>query len=376
VSCTTPESLRQLQTASIGHGAVLSACGVIETSVAREDGAVPTPAEVLDVDGYEVRITNPNKVFFPKLGFTKLDLVNYYLSVMPAALVGCHHRPSTLYRWPNGVDAPDDAFYQKRVPDKGRPEWLHTSTVKFPSGRSAEMLAVEDAAHVAWAINLGCMDLNPWPVRTNDVDHPDELRVDLDPTPEIPFSDARDVALVAREVIEEHGLKGFPKTSGKRGIHIFCRIEPRWGFREVRKAALALAREVEQRAGGVATTAWWKEERRGVFVDYNQNARDRTMACAYSVRPVPDARVSAPLGWDEVADVEPEDLTVLTVPERFRNVGDPGAAIDDVAGSLEPLFELAARQESSGLGEAPLPPHFPKEAGEPPRVMPSRRRQR
>ena len=335
---------------------------------------MPTPAEVLDVDGFDVRITNPEKIFFPQLGFTKLDLAKYYLSVMPAALVGCHHRPSTLYRWPNGVDAPDDAFYQKRVPVKGRPEWLRTSTVKFPSGRSAEMLAVEDAAHVVWAVNLGCLDLNPWPVRTKDVDHPDELRVDLDPTPEIPFSDARDVALIARGVIEDYGLVGFPKTSGKRGIHIYIRIEPRWGFREVRRAALALAREVERRAEGIATTAWWKEERRGVFVDYNQNARDRTIACAYSVRPVPDARVSTPLAWDEVATVEPTDLNVLTVPDRYKSIGDPGAAIDDKAGSLEPLFELSDQQESAGLGEAPLPPHFPKEENEPPRVMPSRRR--
>jgi bifunctional non-homologous end joining protein LigD len=337
---------------------------------------VPTPAEILDVDGFDVRITNPEKVFFPKLGLTKLDLVKYYLSVMPGALMGCRKRPSTLYRWPNGVEAPEDAFYQKRVPVKGRPEWLRTATVKFPSGRSAEMIAIEDAAHLVWAINLGCLDLNPWPVRANDVDHPDELRVDLDPTPDVPFADARDVALIARQVLEDYELTGFPKTSGKRGIHIYVRIQPRWGFREVRRAALALAREVERRAEGVATTAWWKEERHGVFVDYNQNARDRTIASAYSVRPVAEARVSTPLAWDEVADVEPGDFTVLTVPERFKRIGDPGAAIDDLAGDLEPLFELSEKQESAGLGEAPLPPHFPKEAGEPPRVMPSRRRQR
>jgi bifunctional non-homologous end joining protein LigD len=347
-----------------------------QTCAARLDGGMPTPAEVLQVDGLDVRVTNPRKVFFPQLAFTKLDLVHYYLSVMPGALVGCHRRPTTLYRWPNGVDAPDDAFYQKRVPDKGRPEWLRTVIVKFPSGRSAEMLAVEDGAHLVWAINLGCLDINPWPVRAADVDHPDELRVDLDPTPGIPFSDARDVALLAREVIEEHDLIAFPKTSGKRGIHIYIRIEPAWGFKEVRRAALALAREVEQRAGGIATTAWWKEERRGVFVDYNQNARDRTIASAYSVRPVADARVSAPLKWDEVADVEPEDLTVLTVPGRFADIGDPGSEIDASAGSLQSLLDLSARQEDAGLGEAPLPPHFPKEEGEPRRVMPSRRRQR
>ncbi|MDP9224438.1 MAG: DNA polymerase domain-containing protein [Actinomycetota bacterium] len=337
---------------------------------------MPAPVEVVAVDGLEVRITNPGKVFFPQIGFTKLDLVQYYLRVMPGALVGCCRRPTTLYRWPNGVDAPDDAFYQKRVPDKGRPEWLRTVTVKFPSGRSADMLAVEDAAHLLWAINLGCLDINPWPIRVSDVDHPDELRVDLDPTPGIPFSDVRVVAAVAREVIEEHGLAGFPKTSGKRGIHIFIRIHPAWGFKEVRRAALALAREVERRAPTIATTAWWKEERRGVFVDYNQNARDRTIASAYSVRPVPDARVSAPLTWDEVAEVEPEDLTVVTVPDRFSQIGDPGAEIDAVAGRLESLLDLSARQESAGLGEAPLPPHFPKEEGEPARVMPSRRRQR
>jgi DNA ligase D-like protein (predicted polymerase) len=337
---------------------------------------MPTPAEVIDVDGFDVRITNPGKIFFPRLGFTKLDLVKYYLSVMPGALMGSRHRPSTLYRWPNGVDAPEDAFYQKRVPVKGRPEWLRTATVKFPSGRSAEMIAIEDAAHVVYAINLGCLDLNPWPVRANDVDHPDELRVDLDPTPEVPFADARDVALIAGEVLEEYHLKGFPKTSGKRGIHIYVRIEPRWGFREVRRAALALAREVERRAEGIATTAWWKEERHGVFVDYNQNARDRTIASAYSVRPTQDARVSTPLRWDEVGDVEPEKLTAQTVPGRFAELGDPGAGIDDEAGTIEPLLDLSDEQEKAGQGEAPLPPHFPKEAGEPPRVMPSRRRQR
>ncbi|MFN2389445.1 MAG: DNA polymerase domain-containing protein [Actinomycetota bacterium] len=329
--------------------------------------------EVVDAGGRDVRVTNPGKVFFPRSAVTKLELVRYYLEVAGALLNANRARPTTLYRWPNGVDAPDDAFYQKRVPDKGRPEWLETALVRFPSGRSAEMLVLADPAHIAWAVNLGCIDFNPWPVRRADVDHPDELRVDLDPTPGIPFEHAREVALVAREVLDEHGLTGWPKSSGKRGIHIFVRIEPRWEFTEVRRAALALAREVERRCPR-ATTAWWKEERVGVFVDYNQNARDRTMASAYSVRPVQDARVSCPIGWDEVADLEPEALTVATVPERLRARGDPQAAIDAHAGSIESLRELAQRDQREGLGDAPWPPHFPKAKDEPPRVMPSRRR--
>ncbi|MDQ3955659.1 MAG: DNA polymerase domain-containing protein [Actinomycetota bacterium] len=331
-----------------------------------------TPAEIVEVDGKEVRVTNPAKVFFPALGATKLDLVNYYLAVAPGALRGCVDRPTSLYRWPNGVDAPDDAFFQKRVP-QNRPEWMKTATIHFPSGRSAEMLAITEAAALVWAVNLGCIDINPWPTRWDDLDHPDELRVDLDPTPDIPFAQVRDVALVAQEVLNDFGLRGFPKTSGKRGIHVYVRIETRWPFTEVRKAALAFAREVEKRSE-LATTAWWKEQRHGVFVDYNQNARDRTIASAYSIRPVQVGTVSCPLEWDEVADVEPADLTLKTVPERFKTKGDPGDKIDEVAHSLDPLFELSERQEAEGAEEAPLPPHFPKGEKEPPRVQPSRRK--
>ena len=335
---------------------------------------MPTPAQTLDVDGIEVRITNPNKVFFADSGATKLDLVNYYLAVAPGVLTGCRDRPTSMYRWPNGVAAPDDAFFQKRVPAQ-RPEWLQTAVIRFPSGRSAEMLVITDPASLAWAINLGCIDINPWPVRRSDLDHPDELRVDLDPTPDIPFDDVRRVALVVREVLGDLDLTGFPKTSGKRGIHVYLRIEPRCSFSEVRRAALAFAREVERRSP-LATTAWWKEERHGVFVDYNQNARDRTIASAYSVRPTADGRVSTPIEWDEVADAEPGDFRIDTVPARFEEKGDPGAAIDERLQSLDVLLELADRQEKEGLGEAPLPPHFPKGEKEPPRVQPSRARKR
>ena len=335
---------------------------------------MPTKYEFLEIDGKEVRISNPDKVFFPATGATKMDLVQYYLAVEPGALKGAFRRPSTMYRWPNGVQAPDDAFYQKRVPVKGRPDWIESVVVKFPSGREADMLVIADIAHVVWAVNLGCLDLNPWPVRSDDVDHPDELRVDLDPTPDVPFENAREVAMVVKEVLEEHDLVGYPKTSGKRGIHIYVRIEPLWGFQHVRRAALALAREVERREPALATTAWWKEERHGVFVDYNQNARDRTIASAYGVRPTEDGRVSCPLAWDEVPDVEPETLTMATVPARFEKIGDPGASIDDTVGSLDALLDLAARDEAGGLGDAPWPPHFPKMKGEPPRVQPSKRK--
>lgn len=335
-----------------------------------------TEAKILEVDGREVRITNPSKVFFPESGATKLDLANYYVSVGDGALRGCRDRPTTLYRWPNGVGAPDDAFYQKRLPDKGRPEWLQSVVVRFPSGRQADMLVVADLAHLLWAVNLGCIDINPWPVRSGDTDHPDELRVDLDPTPGIDFGDARKVAMVAKDVLEEHGLTGWPKTSGKRGMHIYVRIEPRWGFREVRRAALAFAREVERRVPDLATTAWWKEERHGVFVDYNQNARDRTIASAYSVRPFAPAQVSCPLAWDEVVDVDPSRFTLHTVPDRFTSTGDPHAGIDDTVGTLDPLLELADRDENEGIGDAPWPPHFPKGDKEPTRVAPSRAKSR
>jgi DNA ligase D-like protein (predicted polymerase) len=325
----------------------------------------------IEVDGKEVRVSSPGKVYFPKAGWTKLDLIEYYLAVADGAVRGVYERPTVLKRFKDGVEG--DFFFQKRVPEK-RPEWLQTATVTFPSGRSATELAPVDAAHLVWATNLGNIDLNPWPVRRGDLDHPDELRVDLDPTPGVPWDEVRQVALCARDVLQDHGMRGFPKTSGSRGIHINVRIEPRWDFLEVRRAALALARDVERRMPGRATSKWWKEERVGVFLDYNQNARDRTVASAYSVRPVADARVSTPLEWDEVADVEPADLRLDTVPARFREIGDPAAAIDDVHHSLQPLLDLARRDEEEGLGDAPWPPHFAKQRGEPTRVQPSRAR--
>jgi len=334
--------------------------------------AGPPPVEV-EVGGRTVAVTNPDKVFFSTRGETKLDLVRYYQAVGEGALVGVRERPTVLKRFPNGAEG--DFFFQKRVPEKGRPPWLETVTVAFPSGRSAEELCPVDVAHVLWAVNLGCLDLNPWPVRRGDVDHPDELRVDLDPQPEVPFSDVRRVALCVREVLDEHALVGYPKTSGSRGLHVNVRVQARWDFLEVRRAALALGREVERRMPEVATTKWWKEERgRRVFIDYNQNARDRTVASAYSVRANPEGRVSCPIEWDEVADVAPEELTLATVPARYAERGDPGAAIDDLAFSLEPLLELARRDEAEGLGDAPWPPNFPKQASEPRRVQPSRAR--
>ncbi|HEX9696529.1 MAG TPA: DNA polymerase domain-containing protein [Actinomycetota bacterium] len=325
--------------------------------------------EILEIGGRDVRITNPDKMFFPEIGVTKIGLVRYWLDVAPGALTGCRDRPTLLKRHPNGVDG--DFFYQKRVPDR-RPEWIETVKVTFPSGRTADFLVMRDAAHLAWAINLGCLELHPWPVRASDTDHPDELRIDVDPTPEASFDDVRRTALLVREVLADHGLDGFPKTSGKRGIHVNVRIEPRWDFTEVRRAALALGREAERRDPMLITTAWWKEQRHGVFIDYNQNARDRTVASAYSVRPTPDGRVSCPLDWSEVADVEPGDLTILTVPERFKTRGDPGAGIDERAYTLDGLLDLAARDEREGLGDAPWPPNFPKAPGEPRRVAPSR----
>ena len=331
-----------------------------------------TEATILELDGREVRVTNPSKVFFPATGGTKLDLVEYYVAVGDSVMRGAKDRPTTLYRWPNGVDAPDDAFYQKRLPDKGRPEWIESVIVRFPSGRQADMLVVADLAHLVWAVNLGCIDLNPWPVRRNDVDHPDELRIDLDPTPGIDFADVRKVGVMAKDVLEEYGLTGWPKTSGKRGIHIYVRIEPEWTFQQVRRAALAFAREVERRAGGIATTAWWKEERTGVFLDYNQNARDRTIASAYSVRPFAPAQVSCAIAWDEVPDVDPAAFTIATVPDRVARSGDPHAGIDAAVCRLDSLLELADRDEAGGLSDAPWPPHFPKGESEPARVAPSR----
>jgi bifunctional non-homologous end joining protein LigD len=325
----------------------------------------------VEAAGREVTITNPDKVFFPKLGRTKLDLVNYYMAVAEGALTGVRGRPMVLKRFVNGADK--DPFFQKRAP-ADRPPWIETCTITFPSGRSADEVVCKDAADLAWVINLGCIDLNPWPVRCEDVDHPDELRVDLDPTPEASWDDVRRVALEAGKVLDEFGLTGFPKTSGSRGIHVNARIHPQWDFTAVRRSALALAREVERRIPELATTAWWKEQRHGVFLDYNQNARDRTVASVYSVRPLPDARVSCPLNWDEVATVDPAAFTIDTVPQRYERLGDAGGGIDSKAGSLEGLLDLSRRDEEGGLGDAPWPPHFPKATGEPPRVQPSKRR--
>jgi DNA ligase D-like protein (predicted polymerase) len=328
-------------------------------------------AEVLEAAGREITVSNPDKVYWAGPGHTKLDLVRYYLAVAEGALTGAGGRPMALKRFVDG--AAGEFFFQKRAPES-RPEWIETVVLAFPSGRTAEEVVLRDAASLAWVANLGCLDLNPHPVRADDLDHPDELRVDLDPVPGVPWTQVRDVALVTREALEAVGLTGWPKTSGSRGIHVNVRIERRWTFDEVRRAALALARDVERRAPTLATSKWWKEERHGVFLDYNQNAKDRTVASAYSVRPTPDARVSMPLAWDQVADVEPEDFTLATVPALFAERGDPGAGIDAAVGSLEALLELSERHESEGLGDAPWPPHYRKQEGEPPRVQPSKRR--
>lgn len=327
--------------------------------------------EVLEVSGRSVRVTNPDKVFFPERGHTKLDLVRYYLAVADGALRGVSGRPMALKRFVDG--AAGDFFFQKRAPAH-HPEWIETVQISFPSGRTAREIVVRDAAALAWVVNLGCIDLNPHPVRADDLDHPDELRVDLDPVPGVPWSQIREVALVTREALDEVGLVGWPKTSGSRGIHINVRIERRWTFDEVRRAALALARDVERRVPTLATSKWWKEERHGVFIDYNQNARDRTVASAWSVRPTPDARVSMPISWDEVPDVEAADFTLATAPARFRGSGDASARIDDAVGSLDALLELSERHEAAGLADAPWPPMYPRQPGEPPRVQPSRRR--
>jgi bifunctional non-homologous end joining protein LigD len=327
-------------------------------------------AEVLTIEGREVRVTHPEKPYFSRqTKLSKLDLVRYYLSVAPGALAGIEDRPIVLKRFVNGVEA--EAFYQKRAPGD-RPSWLRTVTLSFPSGRTAEEIVVDDAAGLAWIVNLGCLELHPHPVRSANLDHPDELRVDLDPGPGVGWADVRRVALEVKSLLEELGLRGWPKTSGSRGMHVNVRIEPRWSFSQVRRAALALSRAVERRVPELASSKWWKEERHGVFLDYNQNAKDRTTCSAYSVRPLPDARVSAPLHWDEVAACDPADFTVLTVPGRFAEIGDPHAGMNATAGSLESLLELAAKDEASGLGDAPWPPHFRKMEGEAPRVAPSR----
>jgi DNA ligase D-like protein (predicted polymerase) len=327
--------------------------------------------EILEVGGREVTISNPDKVYFPKAGYTKLDLVRYFLAVADGALVGVRGRPMALKRFVDGIEK--EPFFQKRAPDN-RPEWMRVATLTFPSGRTADEIVVDEAAGLAWVANLGCIDLNPHPVRADDMDHPDELRVDLDPVPGVPWSQVREVAVVVREALEAVGLTGWPKTSGSRGIHVNVRIERRWTYPQVRRAALALARDVERRAPSIATSRWWKEERHGVFLDYNQNAKDRTVASAFSVRPLPDARVSFPLRWAEVADVVAEDFTLATVPAIYAASGDPGAGIDDAVGTLEALLELSARHEAEGMGDAPWPPNYAKQAGEPPRVQPSRKR--
>jgi DNA ligase D-like protein (predicted polymerase) len=330
-----------------------------------------TQAVDLEVAGQTVSVTNPGKVFFEKAGITKLDLVNYYLAVVDGALRGVMDRPMALKRFVNGASG--EAFFQKRAP-ASVPSYVRTVELSFPSGRTADEVVVSNAAALAWVVNLGCIDLNPHPTRAEDLEHPDELRVDLDPGPGVPWADVRSVALVARDVLTDHGLTGWPKTSGSRGMHVYVRIERRWGFSEVRRAALALAREVERRAPQIATSKWWKEERHGVFLDYNQNAKDRTVASVYSVRPVPNAQVSAPLTWDEVPVAELGDFTLTTMEDRYARLGDVGAGIDDSAGSLEGLLELSARHEAQGQGDAPWPPNYAKQPGEPPRVQPSRRR--
>lgn len=328
-----------------------------------------SPREVLTIAGREVAISNPTKVFFPALGLTKLDLVRYYLVVADGAVRGVAGRPLVLKRFPDGVDA--EPFYQKRAPTH-RPPWIETAVFTFPSGRTAEEVVVRDAAALAWVVNLGCVDLNPQPVRAGDLDHPDELRIDLDPVPGVGWPQIVEVAQLARAVLADHGLVGWPKTSGSRGVHVLVRIRPAWSFTEVRRAALAVAREVERRAPTLATSKWWKEERHGVFLDYNQNARDRTTASAYSVRPTADARVSMPLTWDALATCDPAAFTIATVPALVAAHGDAHAAIDDVAGELDGLLALAGQQAAAGLGDAPWPPHFEKASGEAPRVAPSR----
>jgi len=325
--------------------------------------------KALSVGNREVLITNPDKLYFSQAKISKFDLVRYYLSVAPGAIAAIRDRPIVLKRFVNGAEA--EAFYQKRAPEN-RPPWLRTVTLSFPSGRTAEEIVVDDAAGLAWIVNLGCIELHPHPVRSGNLDHPDELRIDLDPVPGVEWADVRRVALEVQAFLEEVNLRGWPKTSGSRGMHVNVRIEPRWTFTEVRRAAVALSRAVERRAPSLATSKWWKEERHGVFLDYNQNAKDRTTCSAYSVRPLPDARVSAPLHWNEVAGCDPADFTLFTMPERFAKIGDPHADMDAAAGSLEKLLELADKDEAEGLGDAPWPPHFRKAKHEPSRVMPSR----
>jgi bifunctional non-homologous end joining protein LigD len=329
------------------------------------------PKLVLELAGREVAVSNPSKVYFPRSGHTKLDMVRYYLAVSSGALGGVAGRPMALKRFVNGAEG--EPFFQKRAPEK-RPDWIETVELRFPSGRAADEVVVTDEASLAWVVNLGCIDLNPHPVRTADLDHPDELRVDLDPVPGVEWPQIREVAMVAAGVLADYGLTGWPKTSGSRGMHIYARILPHWSFGDVRQAAIAVAREIERRAPELATSKWWKEERHGVFVDYNQNAKDRTVASAYSIRPVADVRVSAPLTWDEVPSCDPAEYTIETMPDRFARIGDPWAGMDQAAGSLDALLEQAGRDQAAGLPDAPWPPHYEKQAGEAPRVQPSKRR--
>ncbi len=340
----------------------------------------------MDAGGRTVRVTNPDRVIYPATEttaeVTKLMVVEYYLAVAPGIMRALDRRPTTLERWPKGVHEGirlstrsgdlADAFYQKRVP-KGAPEYVETARITFPSGRTADEVCPTEPAVVAWAAQMGTLTFHPWPVRNDDVDHPDELRIDLDPQPGTDFRDAARVAGVARELLEELGIRGFPKTSGNRGVHVYVRIRPRWSFVDVRHAAIAFGRELERRTPGV-TTSWWKEERgENVFVDYNQNSRDRTIASAYSLRPIPGAPVSTPVTWDELPEVDPRALNLHTVPARFAERGDVHEGIDDEAHSLEPLLDLWARDEERGLGELPYPPDYPKMPGEPPRVQPSKK---
>jgi bifunctional non-homologous end joining protein LigD len=327
--------------------------------------------ELLTVAGHEVAISNPLKVLFPKAGYTKLDLARYYLVVAEGALRAAGGRPNVLVRYPNGIEG--EFFYQKRAPE-ARPDWIEVVALRFPSGRTAEEVVPREPAALAWMANLACLELHPHPVRAEDLDHPDELRVDLDPVPGVMWAQVRDVAHVVHETLDSFKLVGWPKTSGSRGMHVYVRIERRWTFDELRRAALALAREVERRVPDLATSKWWKEERHGVFLDYNQNAKDRTIAAAYSVRPTPDARVSAPLTWDEIDSCDPRDFTLGTMPSRFAEAGDRHAGMDLRPCSLVTLLELSARQERDGVGDAPWPPHYRKQPGEPARVQPSRRR--
>src|SRR5690349_14190106 len=329
--------------------------------------------EILTIDGREVAISNPNKVLFPDAGHTKLDLVRYYLAVAEGALRGAGGRPNVLVRYPNGIG--EQFFYQKRAPES-RPEWIEVVALKFPSGRTAEEVVPRDAAALAWMANLACLELHPHPVRAEELDHPDELRVDLDPVPGVEWRQVQEVAAVVRATLDDLGLIGWPKTSGSRGIHVNVRIHQRWSFTEVRKAAVALAREVERRAPAIATSKWWKEERHGVFIDYNQNAKDRTVCSAFSVRPRPDARVSTPLTWEEISVCDPADFTIKTMPAWFKKNGDRHAEIDRHPGSLDALLDLSAKQEKEGLGDAPWPPQYKKMPDEPTRVQPSRARRR